>query len=49
MNISPQMIKINQLRAILQPSEVEKEKFPRWFRLRGATCCHGSLTTGAGR
>jgi len=34
MTISPQMIRINQLRAILQPTEVEKEKFPRWFRLR---------------
>ena len=34
MTISPQMTKINQLRAILQPTEVEKEKFPRWFRLR---------------
>ena len=34
MTISPQAAKINQLRAILQPTPVEKEKFPRWFRLR---------------
>jgi len=34
MTISPQAAKINQLRAILQPTEVEKEKFPREFRLR---------------
>ena len=34
MTISPQAAKIDQLRAILQPSEVEKEKFPRGFRLR---------------
>ena len=33
-NKSPQAIKIDQLREILQPNPVEKEKFPRWFRLR---------------